>query len=110
MHLDKQANQPPQLVIEDVGEVLLANEALRLAGCQLEAGRSVMSSPITMGGEFPKRLSPADSALVLGIMEQVTESVTGAAELALSEPQNTPFLSIARLAVRGRSSVLDQGK
>lgn len=112
MHLDKEA-QPPQLVVENKDEVLFVNETFGLAGYPLKEGESVMSTPISMGGDFPKTLSLEDTAVVMGIVEQVTESESGEAREALSEPADLKFVSIARLAVyvtlRGDSEAIEQG-
>ena len=110
MHLDKEANQLPQLVVENKSEVVSVNESFVQAGYPLAVGESVMSSPITSGGEFPKSLSPEDTALVMGVMDQITKSEPGTAQEALSEPVDLTFVSIARLAIRGTSIVLDQDK
>ncbi len=111
MHLDKEPNQSPQLVVENEGEVLFANEALVIAGYPLGEGESVLSSPITRGGGFPKRLSPEDTEQIMRTMDKITESEPGTSQEALSKrPVDLTPVVIARLAIRGASIVLNKGE
>jgi|GEM_PF-2449010 len=105
MHLLREANQRLHLVLEVPGEVTFVNEALVLAGHPLRDGESVMSSPITPGGTFPKTLGVEDSDDIVSIIDKVTKPMSGTTEDALSKkpedrkPEDIKKVGVARLAI-----------
>ena len=100
MHLEQQSDRLTRLIIESHPEVMLANKALVLEGFPLGPGGTVASGPIVPDEGFPKALTPAETAFVLEAMEQLTESMPGAAELALKqESMRNRFTLVAGRAI-----------
>lgn len=63
-----------QIALDNKGDVLTANEAYALAARTVFAkDESVLSTPFTSGGDFPKMLSPDATKVVLDGIRLATE-------------------------------------
>lgn len=88
MHFEKE-----QLALDGKDDVRIANEAHALAARTVFAeDESVLSTPFTRGGEFPKILSPNATKVVL-------DGIRIATEFDADVPIDQDFLNLAHVAV-----------
>ncbi|MDB5175926.1 MAG: hypothetical protein JWM81_784 [Candidatus Saccharibacteria bacterium] len=71
------------IILEDGSDVLEANQAWITGGGRVPEGSSIMSYPMTQGGEFPKTLGSNVSKIVAAGMAVALEQE---AELIINPP------------------------
>ena len=78
MRFENLPNGQQTIILENKVDALEVNRgywmAMEARGTTMPAGHSIMSSPHTLGGEFPKTVDPQIAAICLNGMARITDT------------------------------------